>query len=89
MAPCMGSSVWQEQSELHTELLQGPRWLMKSGLRESSPGLQEGTVARGHRAVGAGRHGNSMGQELHLPRLEAVSVTFRSQVCEAMCVCQH
>ena len=27
---------------------------MKSGLRESSPGIQEGTVARGHRTVGAG-----------------------------------
>ena len=53
MAPCTGPNVWQEQPDLNTKLLQGPRWLMKSGLRENSLGIQEGTVARGHRAVGA------------------------------------
>lgn len=33
--------------------------------------------------------GTAWGQELYLPRLEAASVTFGSQVCEAVCVCQH
>lgn len=33
--------------------------------------------------------GTAWGKELHLPRLEAASVTFRSQVCEAVCMCQH
>lgn len=37
----MGPNVWQEQSELNIKLLQGPQWLMKSGLRESSPRIQK------------------------------------------------
>lgn len=82
MAPCMGPSIWQEQSELNAELLQGPRWLMKSGLRESSPGIQEGTVACGHRAVGAGVSVGEMkeaGSALERLRPWLGSLPFRTQ----------